>query len=209
MNLTGSDIIALERSRQIAKEGCSAAHDDAHDRGQLLAAAMCYASVPLLRLTYKGYAAEAEITEVMATQWPWEEEWWKPDNDAVRNLAKAGALIAAEIDRLQRLKQSVMITKKFGTDFNSEGGALTLPVSAVSVHPQDSGTHTRTHESGWTITGEVREDYYTWVNKFEATHPIFGKVWGDFEEEVHADSEQGFADFWKNHEPQAWDYLDI
>jgi len=40
----------------------------------------------------------------MATSWPWDEEWWKPDNDAVRNLAKAGALIAAEIDRLQRLQ---------------------------------------------------------------------------------------------------------
>ena len=29
-------------------------------------------------------------------------EWWKPSIDPVRNLAKAGALIAAEIDRLQR-----------------------------------------------------------------------------------------------------------
>lgn len=98
---TGSQIIAEERDRQINSEGYNASHDDAHDRGQLLAAAMCYASIPLLRLTYTD--PETEITEVMATRWPWEEEWWKPDSDAVRNLAKAGALIAAEIDRLQRL----------------------------------------------------------------------------------------------------------
>ena len=32
--------------------------------------------------------------------WPWEPADWKPDNDPVRNLVKAGALIAAEIDRL-------------------------------------------------------------------------------------------------------------
>lgn len=99
--LSGAAIIAAERQRQIEKEGYNALHDTAHHRGELLAAAMCYASVPLLRLTYKGFKAESEITEVMATRWPWEEEWWKPDNDAVRNLAKAGALIAAEIDRLQ------------------------------------------------------------------------------------------------------------
>lgn len=34
--------------------------------------------------------------------WPWRDEDWKPSNDRVANLVKAGALIAAEIDRLQR-----------------------------------------------------------------------------------------------------------
>jgi hypothetical protein len=33
--------------------------------------------------------------------WPWEWSFWKP-RDPVRNLVIAGALIAAEIDRLQR-----------------------------------------------------------------------------------------------------------
>ena len=37
--------------------------------------------------------------------WPWDHEWWKPSDDPVRNLVKAGALIAAEIDRLQRLRE--------------------------------------------------------------------------------------------------------
>jgi hypothetical protein len=38
--------------------------------------------------------------------WPWDASWWKPSNDPVRNLVKAGALIAAEIDRLQRAAAS-------------------------------------------------------------------------------------------------------
>jgi hypothetical protein len=102
-----------------------------------------------------------------------------------------------------------MVTKQFGMDFNSSGGALTLSPTAVTDSGASGGTHTRAHESGWTITGEIHEDYYEWVNDFEATHPTFGKVWGNFESVVHADSEEGFAHFWKNHEPTAWDYMDI
>ena len=39
--------------------------------------------------------------------WPssWNTSWWKPSADPIRNLVKAGALIAAEIDRLQRQSQ--------------------------------------------------------------------------------------------------------
>lgn len=105
--IDGAMAILDERVRQQTRERYDAGHDDAHDRGELLAAAMCYASVPLLRLTYKPFEAESEITEVMAAKWPWDEADWKPDNDAIRNLAKAGALIAAEIDRLQRLQPKV------------------------------------------------------------------------------------------------------
>ena len=36
-------------------------------------------------------------------RWPWDDEWWKPTpDDRIRELVKAGALIAAEIDRLLR-----------------------------------------------------------------------------------------------------------
>jgi hypothetical protein len=37
--------------------------------------------------------------------WPWDEKWWKPSTNPIRNLVKAGALIAAEIDRLQRVTE--------------------------------------------------------------------------------------------------------
>jgi hypothetical protein len=37
--------------------------------------------------------------------WPWDKGWWKPTPDnRIRELEKAGALIAAEIDRLQRME---------------------------------------------------------------------------------------------------------
>jgi hypothetical protein len=102
-----------------------------------------------------------------------------------------------------------MITKKFGTDFNSGGGALTLDPEEVREQNFGTGPFTRTHDSGWTISGEVREDYYEWVNDFKATHPVLGEVAGNFESEVTATSGEAFQDFWKNHEPHAWDYADI
>lgn len=65
------------------------------------------------------------------------------------------------------------------------------------------------NESGWKIEGHIHEDYYEWVNDFQATHPYFGKVWGDFEDEVHADSEEAFEHFYRHHPPELWDYWDI
>ena len=39
--------------------------------------------------------------------WPWEETWWKPaSNNRIKDLVRAGALIAAEIDRLNSLNHS-------------------------------------------------------------------------------------------------------
>ena len=101
------------------------------------------------------------------------------------------------------------VIKKFGIDFNSEGGALTLDPSEVRERDYGTGEFTRTHEDGWTIKGLVAEDWYEWVNDFEASHPVYGKVSGNFETEVVADSEEGFAHFYENHTPEAWDYWDI
>ena len=101
------------------------------------------------------------------------------------------------------------VIKKFGQDFASDGGALTLDPSQVTDTNTESGTHTRTHDSGWTITGELHEDYYVWVNDFTATHPELGRVEGDFEDEVKATSEEAFDHFWKHHQPSAWDYQDV
>jgi hypothetical protein len=76
---------------------------------------------------------------------------------------------------------------------------------ANTLDPEDIGTH----PDGWTVSGEINEDYFEWVNEFEASHPRYGRVWGDFEYEVHADSEEGFNDFVKYHPPHEWDYWDI
>ena len=102
-----------------------------------------------------------------------------------------------------------MITKRFGVDFVSADGALTLDVSEVYDAGSEDGLHSKTHDSGWTITGEIREDHFRWVSDFKASHPEFGTVAGNFEGEVTADSEEGFAHFWANHQPLAWDYGDL
>lgn len=96
------------------------------------------------------------------------------------------------------LRTAEPVVKRFGIDFNSSGGALTLS-------PSDLGTHS----DGWEVSGEVQEDYYEWVNDFTAVNRKLGIVCGNFEVEVYATSEAAFKDFWDNHEPYAWDYMDI
>lgn len=93
----GAQLIAAERDRQQTAEGCVAAHDDGHDRRELLDAAACYMDPFLARPGLWGPGA-------CPHGWPWDGDAWKPDADPVRNLVKAGALIAAEIDRLLRLR---------------------------------------------------------------------------------------------------------
>jgi hypothetical protein len=86
-----------ERIRQIQKEKWTAEHDDLHSRGQLAVAAVCYA-LP------KDYRKDTELPE---HYWPWDWKWWKPSpKDRIKELVKAGALIAAEIDRLIRLEKN-------------------------------------------------------------------------------------------------------
>ena len=64
----------------------------------LIQAAIGYAA-------YVGYVAtEGEDPMDPPIDWPWEDNAWKPSGDPVWNLVKAGALIAAEIDRLARAK---------------------------------------------------------------------------------------------------------
>ena len=105
------------------------------------------------------------------------------------------------------------IVKKYGVDFESEGGALTLPMGYVcstkDYCPNDYELCMRQHDSGWLIFGCISQDYYRWVNEFAAIHAIYGNVWGNFEDEVYADSEEGFRHFMDNHTPEAWNYGDI
>ena len=95
VQMTGAELIAHERERQMLPassggEGNTKEHDDAHTGGEMAIAAACY----ILRGMHK---------KMVPSMWPWEAAWWKP-SDPIRNLVKAGALIAAEIDRLQRLQ---------------------------------------------------------------------------------------------------------
>ena len=98
---TGIELIAAERDRQINDEGWSAKHDDQHEENELAWAA-CYYAMPCPRALGLG----AIVYPLAMYPRTWDRKWCKRlgQYDRVRDLAKAGALIAAEIDRLQRLK---------------------------------------------------------------------------------------------------------
>jgi hypothetical protein len=94
--VNGAEMIAAERQRQINAEGWTPEHDAHHRDEELATAAACYARRPSDRPLLGGLLR-------LPPEWPWGAESWKPSpDDRVRELVKAGALIAAEIDRLQR-----------------------------------------------------------------------------------------------------------
>ncbi|KLY37147.1 hypothetical protein SK92_00281 [Klebsiella oxytoca] len=83
-----TDVLA-ERQRQITAEGLTPEHDDEYQHCEMAVAAACYIMA--------DDDPRADVPEL----WPWPSEWWKP-TDVRRDLVKAGALILAEIERLDR-----------------------------------------------------------------------------------------------------------
>lgn len=101
--------IAAERTRQILSEGFSCKRDDyEHSRGQLAVAGAAYAlNVCRETLDLRGGRFGRTVSvSLPGLIWPWSEDWWKP-KDARRDLIRAGALIVAEIERLDRLSARV------------------------------------------------------------------------------------------------------
>lgn len=99
----GLDLIMAERFRQL-ELGFDSAHDDTHATvpAQLLQAAECYILAAHVA-EGGGHAAQLEPP----AKWPWTPDSWKPTPDPIRNLTKAGALVAAELDRLLRRQMEV------------------------------------------------------------------------------------------------------
>jgi PRTRC genetic system protein C len=103
-NSLGAQLIAAERQRQIDAEGWDAAHDDQHRDGGMAIAAACYAAKAGWESALRARIVARwlqDTQDFITFAWPWERKWWKP-RDRIANLVRAGALIAAEIDRLQR-----------------------------------------------------------------------------------------------------------
>lgn len=96
----GAISVLVERKRQKLIEGWTEDHDDRHTKGEMARAASAYAHAA-------GNASERNLSIVECfvlnpRDWPWEENWWKPC-ERRKMLAKAGALILAELERLDRL----------------------------------------------------------------------------------------------------------
>ncbi|MGP8812092.1 hypothetical protein ACT03H_27530 [Pseudomonas aeruginosa] len=79
--------VQAERRRQITAEGWTPEHDDLY----------CAAELPRAAAAYILNGANDEAPAI----WPFVAKWWKP-RDARSNYVRAGALILAEIERLDR-----------------------------------------------------------------------------------------------------------
>lgn len=97
----GVEAIAAERQRQMDVEGWTPDHDDEHGDGQMAMAASGYAFISGCGENVRQSFPIGDPVPV----WPWESIWWKP-KDRRSDLVRAGALIAAEIDRLDRAEKS-------------------------------------------------------------------------------------------------------
>ncbi|MDF2381340.1 hypothetical protein JMG10_07680 [Nostoc ellipsosporum NOK] len=100
--------IAEERQRQIDKKGYCQTHDQDHDKAELASAAAAYTTSYVVNTQAK--ASEDKITRrrlaVMNTSigliWPFHGGEFKPNyENPIRDLIKAGALIVAEIERIE------------------------------------------------------------------------------------------------------------
>lgn len=84
--------IEKERKRQVSEKGYTAKHDDAHKSGQIANHAAALATTWL---------------DCVDTMYPYSEEAIKmglKNQDRKTQLIKAGALIVAELERLERLE---------------------------------------------------------------------------------------------------------
>lgn len=95
-----ADVLA-ERKRQVSVEGWTPSHEDTLKNNEMAFAAACYA--------FHAAAASWDLEDCgteydshpAPKNWPWEPEWWKPKS-ARADLVRAGALILAELERIDR-----------------------------------------------------------------------------------------------------------
>jgi len=93
--------------------------------------------------------------------------------------------------------------------FESKNGFLSLPSVYVTDIKVKRGYHSKKHKSGWTISGEVHEDYYTWVEEFSAKHDKYGEIIGNFNDFILVESEESLKHFLKHHPYEDWELKDI
>lgn len=105
---TGVDLIAAERRRQIEELGYDAANDRGYKAGELATVAALYAT-PRHLFERIDEGLEVRFVDAWPDGWDHCHDKRRPDvpneelsdGERIDLLAKAGALIAAEIDRLQ------------------------------------------------------------------------------------------------------------
>ena len=98
---TGAEMITDERKRHTEKEGWTTEHDADHTGMELSVSAASYALDCAATQSEYHESWRKIYQEYSDKIWPFDKEWFKPTHDdPIKQLVKAGALLAAEIDRL-------------------------------------------------------------------------------------------------------------
>lgn len=116
VTINAAELIAAERDRH-EDGGFTPEHDDRYTRDELVRAAICYAYPPYARQEVPvkpdlgtGWVAcsTREALYYIPELWPFNPEAWRPSPSRLKELVKAGALIAAEIDRILRAEGQIV-----------------------------------------------------------------------------------------------------
>lgn len=89
---TGIELIAIERQEQVERHGYTVDQDAGYVNNELISGAKAYLCAHKHEEGWSTFPAA----------WPFGMTSFKPSEDKIKNLVKAGAMIAAEIDRLNR-----------------------------------------------------------------------------------------------------------
>lgn len=98
MKKTGAQLISEERQEQIKKHGWSSSHDQQHIGGELA----------IVAATLATYHTDAQVVDFSTLYGSGDNAWGlenKLKHDTINRLKIAGALIAAEIDRLNNINE--------------------------------------------------------------------------------------------------------
>ena len=103
----GAMAMLEERARQVNVEGFDDKRDDAYPPGILAAAGLAYGAFAMSSPSLRNASRLWTQDGLPPNAWPWSLDWWKPGRDdsntsRLREYAKCGALVIAEMDRLHR-----------------------------------------------------------------------------------------------------------
>lgn len=139
---SGADQIAAERVRQIIDAGHTATSDDQHIAGELLDAARCFLFAVVFS---RNDEWESPIEQIPSLPWwPFDRDRWDPRPNEQENLRIAGALIAAEIDRLDRAAKQ----QREGSSFR-DGDVVTCPTCRSDVQLVENGDRSSDGSIDW------------------------------------------------------------
>lgn len=100
----------------------------------------------------------------------------------------------------------------FGKDLNyDEGCTLDLIYASdfENLLESDIKEVSKLNSSGWKIKAELCADYYVWIEKFRAEHPMYGVINANLSKFIDVESEDAYQHFILNHPLKVFCYGDI